>query len=510
MQFNFKFMKATLSSKKFLPFFLLCLMMVTTSMFAQVGIGTVTPDVSALLDISSTTKGMLTPRMTTAQKIAIATPANGLMVYDTDLKAFFHYDTATVSWVKLSSDSTGRLKFKRIKSTDVLATVLAAEKTAGGNTKYLLDATTLYEINGTVMVDLPIELNNAYIAGLDSGEDKLIKATGDLFTGSTGGSIRVLTLAALGGNVFNVLGIGTQSLIFRDCIVGNSTSVGKIENFWLVFVSIVQYTGNTTGIIYKDINKLLIANAGWFGDNSGTYEKLEGTFGLVGKQGGFTEVSGAVSGFDVSSNPTITGDAVLESVVFTGTLASGGQFVKGYNPAIYTGYNFNNNWNVRCPGIPTEADASSAGNIYDNNNLSATTTTATTLNVGYKVATNATTAVNLFRTSSSATGRLKYIGKKGRAFQVITSVSFQVLPANVGTNTNYVFYFVKIGTNGTTVTPLPETETFIDTNSGYTQSFPVTGTIFLNKDESVELYLKRVNSGTTIKIDTYSFNLSIK
>ena len=40
---------------------------------------------SAMLEVQSTTKGFLPPRMTTAQKNAILTPAAGLMVYDTDL-----------------------------------------------------------------------------------------------------------------------------------------------------------------------------------------------------------------------------------------------------------------------------------------------------------------------------------------------------------------------------------------------------------------------------------------
>lgn len=51
---------------------------------AQVGIGTSNPNNSAALDIESTTKGLLTPRMTAAQRIAISSPANGLMVYQTD------------------------------------------------------------------------------------------------------------------------------------------------------------------------------------------------------------------------------------------------------------------------------------------------------------------------------------------------------------------------------------------------------------------------------------------
>lgn len=51
---------------------------------AQVGVGTNTPNASAALDITSTTQGLLTPRMTSAQRVAISTPADGLVVYQTD------------------------------------------------------------------------------------------------------------------------------------------------------------------------------------------------------------------------------------------------------------------------------------------------------------------------------------------------------------------------------------------------------------------------------------------
>jgi hypothetical protein len=50
----------------------------------NVGIGTTTNVSSAILHISSTTRGFLPPRMTNAQRLAIATPAVGLMVYCTD------------------------------------------------------------------------------------------------------------------------------------------------------------------------------------------------------------------------------------------------------------------------------------------------------------------------------------------------------------------------------------------------------------------------------------------
>ncbi|HSN47293.1 MAG TPA: hypothetical protein VLR29_00900, partial [Flavobacterium sp.] len=107
-------LKITTPSRKLLAVYFLFFMLICTSVFAQVGIGTVNPDPSSVLDISSTTQGMLAPRMTTAQRIAIASPANGLMVYDTDVKAL-HYYNATV-WIKMFGDTDGRLKFKRIKS----------------------------------------------------------------------------------------------------------------------------------------------------------------------------------------------------------------------------------------------------------------------------------------------------------------------------------------------------------------------------------------------------------
>lgn len=50
----------------------------------NIGIGTTTPNASALLELSSTTRGFLPPRMTNAQRTAIASPAVGLMVYCTD------------------------------------------------------------------------------------------------------------------------------------------------------------------------------------------------------------------------------------------------------------------------------------------------------------------------------------------------------------------------------------------------------------------------------------------
>ncbi|HWZ16545.1 MAG TPA: hypothetical protein VNW95_15000 [Mucilaginibacter sp.] len=70
-------------------------------------IGTTTPVASALLQVSSTTQGVLLPRMTTAQKNAIWSPAEGLAVYDVTLHAMNYYNGT--KWTAFSGDSTGTL-----------------------------------------------------------------------------------------------------------------------------------------------------------------------------------------------------------------------------------------------------------------------------------------------------------------------------------------------------------------------------------------------------------------
>jgi len=65
----------------------------TSMSLAQVAINNdgASPDASAMLDVTSTDKGILIPRMTAAQRDAISNPANGLLVYVTDDNQFYYY-----------------------------------------------------------------------------------------------------------------------------------------------------------------------------------------------------------------------------------------------------------------------------------------------------------------------------------------------------------------------------------------------------------------------------------
>lgn len=67
----------------------------------NVGIGTNSPDASAIMEMLSTNKGMLIPRMTANQRLAIPSPANSLIVYDTDSACYFFYRLPLTQWVSL-------------------------------------------------------------------------------------------------------------------------------------------------------------------------------------------------------------------------------------------------------------------------------------------------------------------------------------------------------------------------------------------------------------------------
>jgi hypothetical protein len=107
-----------------------------------VGIGTTNPDNSALLDLQSTNRGLLLPRMTNAQRDAIASPANGLMIMQTNGKSGL-YSFKDTAWGFVPDAS---LDTVRINAT-TLDTVINFNNSIEGNRIRNLNASSL---TGTV------------------------------------------------------------------------------------------------------------------------------------------------------------------------------------------------------------------------------------------------------------------------------------------------------------------------------------------------------------------------
>lgn len=85
---------------------ILIILLVGTTIYSQgqeaIGINNDNPHASAILDITSTERGVLIPRMTTGERDAISSPANGLLIYNTTTTSFWFYNGST--WIELISN----------------------------------------------------------------------------------------------------------------------------------------------------------------------------------------------------------------------------------------------------------------------------------------------------------------------------------------------------------------------------------------------------------------------
>jgi len=138
--------------------------------FAQnnIGIGTTTPHSSAALDISSSIKGLLIPRMTSSQRTAIASPAKGLLVFDTDQNSIFAFDgTVWVSYKPQSGSNPLTLPFSNAGSYAAAAFALSNTHTTTTEPTLKVEALTGHAIQG-------ISTSNFYSAvyGENSGTGK--------------------------------------------------------------------------------------------------------------------------------------------------------------------------------------------------------------------------------------------------------------------------------------------------------------------------------------------------
>jgi len=220
--------------KRFILLFaVLCTMKQLTAQ--SVGIGTTTPDAKALLDIRSTTKGLLIPSMTTSQRLSITalTPApSGLMVYDTDRDEFYHYTGS--SWTPILNGS-------------YWTRPITSRKRISNN----LDSVGIGTISPTEWLDVDgnIRSRNNLLA------DNNITATGSITGGGflTAGNITAVGTSLLSGDVT------TNS----DLIVNNSTATLQLKSssvnkgFFQLSGNNVRMgtnSGNTTGNLLIRMN----------------------------------------------------------------------------------------------------------------------------------------------------------------------------------------------------------------------------------------------------------------
>lgn len=181
----------------------------------NVGIGTTKPDQSAVLDVSSSSKGLLTPRMTSVSRNAIQNPAEGLIVYQTDLlSGFYFFD---------GKEWKGMTQEKSVAGVDGDWTLTGNAPTPGAGNYLGTSNNTPLELRTSGVragwIDKAFGGNYAVFLGTDAGTANF-SSTG---TANVGVGYNALKATTTG---YSNLGLGAYSLEFNTTGFFN-TAVGS-------------------------------------------------------------------------------------------------------------------------------------------------------------------------------------------------------------------------------------------------------------------------------------------
>lgn len=231
--------------------FLLSVACAATMQAQSVSVNTdgTTADASSILDVKSTTKGMLVPRMTTAQRTAIATPATGLLVFDTDTKTFWFY--SGLIWTNIN--------------------------TASGGGSFTLP------YNGSTSA------TTSALGVVNTGTGAAIEGSGSTGTGVYGNSF-----SGAGVNALSTNGFG---------LIANSTNGSAVYGFSTNGLPTIKSVNNGAGTAIEGQSKSGSAIYGNSVDGAGVNALSTNGFGLIAN----STNSSAIYGFTANAASTIKG-----------------------------------------------------------------------------------------------------------------------------------------------------------------------------------------------------------
>lgn len=348
---------------------------------AQVAINTdnSSPNGSAMLDIKSTSRGLLIPRLTSTQKAAIASPVDGLTVYDTDTKTFWYYKGGT-GWTEIqNSGGGGSLTLPYVTSQNNAGTLFSIANDGDGTSIEGVNNTTtssIAAVRGIVSSTAPGGFSTA-LRGVNNGTGGLgigvwgsqagsgwgvygvtpngLGVYGNASANGTG--VYANSNSGIGLTATSVNGVPATISVFNNSNNSNVLNVNSVGNGTVVNVSttgtgkgVYSSTGSGFGIQGVTSSQ---TSAGIVGDNNGAGEAIVGrtTSDIAGAVVGRNDGGGyGVHGF-VATNTTGTGIGVYGRVGINSSTGRAGRFE-----------NFNQNNEVNT----LEVETNSNGNIPDN------------------------------------------------------------------------------------------------------------------------------------------------
>ena len=422
--------------------YLLCLLIMQTGagclMAQNVGINAngALPDTKAMLDISSTSSGLLIPRMTTVQRDAIATPTVGLQVYNLTTNTVDVF--RGVNW-----ESTG---FMSPTSSVVNVNSLADLPTPSGTVITLVPG-KIYSFSGLVNIGVNcINLNGASMRGNNPVGDGVTSAVSGAILRSTDQHVFLQSLlVVLGANATTAYDFsdatGTKSCnlisgnnVKQAAAVTSSAGVGQFSGFRAVII-LQNYFDVNDGFKVTGTMGRLICGYNLIGNILPGKVGIEFLSGLAVQDVDISNTHFIYTGTGQTGVKLNAGAAVEFGRMTTDMFRNVGTPISGFDGGT-PGWQMQNN-----TGVPnTRAQAF----LYMNNNTTATGFNNTT--AYFKI--QGTTTLLRQQKFTAANNQVTYIGKSPTSVRVTAVIGGKSPQA--GSN-----YSIVIGKNGFAI-PLPE------------------------------------------------------
>ncbi len=440
------------------------------------------PDAKAMLDIASTTTGLLIPRMTTAQRNLIVSPPNGLQVYNTTSNTLDIY--RGTRWESMSSNPASNLVY----------VYSLADLPAPSGTTITLDATKMYIFSGIVSISPNyLNLNGAGLRGTDPAKDGVLSTVSGAVLRSTGVSVFMENLTVIpasgstkGYDFTDATGTNFCN-IFSGCSVVEigipSLGVGQVSGFKAI--TILQNFWNCADGIKVTGNVGKFSSSFNFVTNITTGAGIQFLAGLT------------INDIDISNNyfiyPGQVGIKVdAGAVIDRGRLTTNMFRGVGTNLVGIDSYSFG--WEMaQNTDIPnTRAFCFE----YMTNNP--TVTALTTQAVFYKIA--GTTTMVKEQRFTALSNRMTYTGK-----EPITARVLAVMGARAPSNS--ADFSIAIAKNGTVIgNPYGS---MASANSGTSFQITLATEVDLATNDYIEVWIRKNNTNTnSITVDELQFRVT--
>lgn len=256
--------------------------------YNSIGIGTAAPDRSAIVEMASTSQGLLVPRMTTLQRNAIGAPATSLLIYNTGTSLFNYWDGAV--WQEIDSNATSEWLLD--------GNTNGSEKYFGTNDNFDLpfyangvERIRVLASNGYTGFNTPVPLASVHVTGIDATTLNFSLALED----------------NLANNLLRVRNDGLTFFGQRNCSISSSNilSAGEINIFGEQLIALDSTLGT---VIIEANNKPLRFNT-WHGGAANNIVEFAGR-GMAGFESFIQtiDVDQPDPGFKSYIGATATGD----------------------------------------------------------------------------------------------------------------------------------------------------------------------------------------------------------